>query len=46
VTDGAGDVVPQPGDRFDWLGHACLVRLVNPERLGYIAIDFTMLEGN
>ena len=37
---------PQPGDRFSWLDHTCVVDVVPPERFGYLAIQFTLLEGN
>lgn len=37
----------QQGDRFTWDGHVCVIDVVQPMRLDtYVAIDFTLLEGN
>ncbi len=49
----AGDIVGangrpalQPGDRFDWQGHACRIDMVHPEKLFRVQVDFTLHEGN
>lgn len=41
----AGESAIKQGDRFQWLSHVCVVDMVPPERFGYIAIEFTLLEG-
>lgn len=37
---------PRPGDRFTWQGHACVIDIVPPERLGTVLVAFTLLESN
>ena len=46
-ADAVADTPLQPQDRFSWNGHVCVIDVVQPVRLDtYVAIDFTLLEGN
>lgn len=46
VTDVSGHVVIASGDRFDWQGRPCRVDVVQPEVMGHVVIDFTLLGGS